>query len=402
MGEALLIKAGVAEERNPLDDVAVTAGYCTILALVKDSGGNRLPNIPINCNDGGRWYNYTTNENGMALFMTNSGSANITTYNWSVLDAYNMIDQEAPPIMNIDAPVGTKKMANFQFNLISNIEINTNKTWRYLDTKQIFAQLVGGGGGGARCCGGGGGAYNEGYIMIDRATKYNIIVGAGGAGNSLWIAGTGGTTSAFGLSAVGGTGCTGYYGSNDNLNPNYSISNKPGIGGGSGNFKGGDGGARYQNGSPSAYANSSFNYGGGGAGGGTVTNSTENIYVNARINGVWYNNLIAYYWHTPNVGNNRYLRNVIVSNVAYGRNGGANGTSTRIDTTTTFYFYLPNGTWYNNLTGGSAWSRINTIIATPSSPTGYGGGGGGGTSEYRIGTSGSSGYKGAVFTTRIE
>ena len=33
---------------------------------------------------------------------------------------------------------------------------------------------------------------------------------------------------------------------------------------------------------------------------------------------------------------------------------------------------------------------------------GSGGGGGGATSEYLIGTSGSSGYQGAVFTTRIE
>ena len=250
MGEALLIKYGGAGEHNPLDDIAVSADYCSILAVVRDSGGNKLPNIPIYCKDGGRWYNYTTNENGMSLFRCNSSSANIRTTNSSSIESYIMIDQRAPDVMNIDAVVGTKMMVNITFEKINGrIQLTgTRNNLRFMDTNEIkFMQMLGGGGASSYYAGGGGAAYNEAYnISIDRNTKYNTIAGNGGRGTGS----SGATTSAFGYSAIGGSGGSG----------------TGGIGGGSGSFKGGNGGAQYQNGGPSAYANSNFDYGGGGAG----------------------------------------------------------------------------------------------------------------------------------------
>ena len=389
------MRFGGTTDKNPLDDIPITSGYCTILTMVCDSGGNKLPNIPINCKDGSRWYNYTTNENGMSLFMINSGSANITVRNYSIVENYNMLDQEAIPTMNVDAPVNTKHMINFRYNLINNVEITNNvSSGRYLDTKQVFARLIGGGGGGAEHSGGGGGAYNEGYIMIDRSTKYNIIIGVGGQGNSLVPANTGGTTSAFGLSAIGGTGASGRY--ND-----YN----PGVGGGSGSFKGGNGGTRYQSGYPSAYANVNFNYGGGGAGAGTIVNA-EQVTINARINGKWYNRLTAYehtYGGNNDISNADIMYNLNISNSMPGVNGGASGPVTAY-IEDRFFIFLPNGARYENA-GGMTGEYIDRSVARVGTPTGYGGGGGGcinfQTLAYFFG-SGSAGYQGAVFTTRIE
>lgn len=305
MGEAILVKYGGASERNPLDDIVGSSDYCAILAHVMDSGGNGIPNIPINCNDGGRWYNYTTNENGYALFMTNSGGANIITFNWSILDRYNMIDQTAPPMMNIDAPVGVKKLANFQFTRISGtIQFTSNRSnLRFMDTKELkHVYMTGGGGGASTYCGGGGAAFNEAYnVAIDRSSKYSTIIGSYGRGEYIsggkWIqANAGGTTSGFGLSAVGGRGAT---------------DASPGVGGGSGSFKGGDGGANMSNGNPSAYANASFDYGGGGAG--------RSAYSRTRVT---YGGLDVSYSSNANNTNHQALFNWSVQVQAHGVNGG--------------------------------------------------------------------------------
>ena len=343
LGEALLIKYGGAGEHNPLDDIAISADYCSILAVVRDSGGNKLPNIPINCKDGGRWYNYTTNENGMSLFKCNSGSANIRTMNSSSIESYVMIDQKAPDVMNIDAVVGTKMMVNITFEKINGRRQISGRNFRFMDTSEVkLIQMLGGGGGSSPRCGGGGGAYNEGRnISIDRNTRYDFLNGRGGSNSS-----SGGTTTALGLSAVGGTG--------------GSLSNG-GIGGGSGSWKGGDGGGQYQNGGISAYANSSFNYGGGGAG---IPN-----FIYGQV--YWSSYPVYKYNKYDNTYNLIYGATSIITQT-YAFNGGANIEFSRMRISRNNYAYN-NGSAYVFLSSSGYFNAYNVYSDSIGD---YGSGGG--------------------------
>lgn len=268
MGEAFLIKALNFEPYDPLDDVEVVASHCSILCTIKDSGGNKLSNIPINCKDGNTWYNYTSNEGGMVLFMTNSGSANIIARNYSSIDKYNMADQDDQPLINIDAPVGTKKSVELSFNHSSSTIYGSVTNIRFMDTSVIpTVKIVGGGASGNSIKGGGGGAYNQqNNVSVDRASIYTFIIGNGGYADSSWMNNTGnsgGTTSIFNISAIGG-----------------SIN----AGGGFGTYKGGNGGEQNKNGSPPNYGSLiGIAACGGGGGGGIYTE-----YKNTRL---YYNNL---------------------------------------------------------------------------------------------------------------
>jgi hypothetical protein len=265
MGEALLVKAGTGLEKNPLDNVSTGESYHALLVKTIDSSGNILPNIPVHCNDGGNWYNYNTNENGYTLFHCNSGAANITVWNYSILDSYNIADQ-LPNTYNIDLPIGIKSFINISTIKAANAFINNNISIRILDTNSMKVEIVGGGGHGGNGAGynngntssssgvgGGGGAYNTTTFYPDRLKTYNITIGYGGYFEQTENDGsyyvnyynTGGTTSAFDISAVGGRG------------------GEDGIGIG---------------GNPSAYSNSDFNFGGGGGGGAYTLTLYTRIY----------------------------------------------------------------------------------------------------------------------------
>ena len=248
MGEAIIAR-GQTSAKNVLDDIPATAGYCTILAILKDSGGNICPNTQLKCKDGSRWYNYTTNEQGMALFKCNSGSANFTPNNFIDSNDYYAVDQ-LPVTINVDAVVDTKFIKEIKFGKVNtryNNHVSKNVVFRDTEyLKNVF--IVGGGGAGGSGSwsnsksywtggGGGGGAVNFAEnLPIVKGQVYNLYVGRGGkSGNysgtqNCAESSSGETTSAFGLSANGGGGAT---------------KSSKGIGG-YGIYKGGNGGNGYE------------------------------------------------------------------------------------------------------------------------------------------------------------
>lgn len=220
MGEAMIAR-GNTSRKNPLDDVNVVAGYCSLLVRALDSTGKPIANLPVWCKDGNRNYNYNTNAGGYCIFQCNSGAANITAQNFSILDGYSILDQ-SPVSANYDAPVGTKNIIEIKLNPINtNLTIAGTVNAKFLahDKLNRVVTIGGGASGLANRCGGGGGAFNEALnVAIDRTIIYNIFIGAGAGWNTNGAAG--GTTSAFGISSVGG--------SKD-------------VGGGNGSYRGGNG-----------------------------------------------------------------------------------------------------------------------------------------------------------------
>lgn len=215
MGEAIIAR-GQTASKNVLDDIPVSSGYCSILLQLKDSAGKPCENTKINCKDGSRWYNYTTNEAGYVLFKCNSGAANITASNR--INGYNVYDQAVLKNINYDAPVGTKILKEVKFNKISHFDRKTSGwfngyTFRVTNTIKNLI-LVGGGGGGNSSRGsdeygwGGGGGAKEFYSELSVTTNqyYNIFIGEGGNGVN---GNSGGTSTAFGYSAMGGSLTTG-------------------------------------------------------------------------------------------------------------------------------------------------------------------------------------------------
>lgn len=224
MGEAIIAR-GQTSAKNVLDDIPVSGDYCSILIQLKDSSGGPCENTKINCKDGSRWYNYTTNETGYALFKCNSGAANITANNW--INGILTFDQNSFGQVDIDAPVGTKILKEIKFKK-SNKYYQSNPGWTngwFRGINRINNIIVVGGGGsggfagttfsysgywyGYLGCGGGGGAKNfTSHIDISRNQLYNLYIGKGGDEtlSSNNNGNTGSTTIAFGLSANGGSG----------------------------------------------------------------------------------------------------------------------------------------------------------------------------------------------------
>lgn len=215
MGEAMIAR-GSTSRKNPLDDVNVVAGYCSLLVRAVDSTGKPIANLPVWCKDGTRNYNYNTNAGGYCIFQCNSGAANITAQNFSLMDKYNILDQ-SPVSANYDAPVGTKNMIEMKLKPInSNITVAGTLNAKFLAHNKLNRVVtIGGGASGLlNRCGGGGGAFNEVLnVAIDRTVVYNIFIGAGAGRNTNGA--SGGTTTAFGISSVGGSkdkgGGTGTY-----------------------------------------------------------------------------------------------------------------------------------------------------------------------------------------------
>lgn len=274
MGEAIIAR-GQTARKNVLDDIPVSGDYCSIVVLLQDSAGQPCENTKINCKDGSRWYNYTTNEAGMALFKCNSGSAKITANNW--INGVRTFDQNGFT-KNLDSPVGTKRLEEMSFTKINHFSyfpnsgnltyigngiqvINQNNPWqngqfRTIDSvKNVI--LIGGGGAGSasgnRGGGGGGGAKNYAEsISIAKNQIYNLYIGLGGVpvsmSGTIYTGTSGSTTSGFGLSANGGS---------------YSYNNDGGLGG-IGLYNGGNGG----NGGNNKTAEGNGRDGENGAGGG--------------------------------------------------------------------------------------------------------------------------------------
>lgn len=166
---------------------------------------------------------------------------------------------------------------NWRIKFLTSGVLNFSSLGNGADGIDVF--LVGGGAGsshksGSNYCGGGGGGYTttQTGIVVSEGTAYTIVVGAGGAayvGN-----GTGGTSSAFNVSANGGNTASGSH---------YANGGSGGSGGGGGAWtslvNGGGGG---HNGGSGGQGLGSEGNGAGGAGQGTTTRefgeSTGDLY----------------------------------------------------------------------------------------------------------------------------
>lgn len=302
MAECIIARGGGGSGGSNGGLPPVIVGVCQIVANVYDSDGNPMPNMLITCKDGESWYNYHTNNKGQALFVTNSGSANITAWNISVQNNFRYIDQNRPSTMNVDAPITTSKFVNFSMTRAGNLrfyETNSNiynttaiySKFRFRVTNGIGVVAVGGAGGGGggdgkegRCStGGGGGAKNAGYnVAVNKEQDYSITIGKGGRGAwTSWdysnreyiryIGSTGGSSSALGVSASGGRA--------------GSITNHEGGQGMVGNAGGGGNGANnsryYFNGNEAWLVGSN----GWGGGGGAYTSTYQD---NEGTNETWW------------------------------------------------------------------------------------------------------------------
>ena len=303
MAECIIARGGGGRSDSGGGLPPVIQGYCQVVANVYDGDGNPFPDVLVCCKDGNTWYNYHSNDKGQILFVTNSGSLNITAYNWSSENKFTWIDQIAPQTMNIDAPVTTSKYCSINFNTFKSnrtyynaVQFNNIK-FKSTNTVQIICGGAGGGGSGGykysytSAAGGGGGALNSGNITVDKNTIYPMYIGQGGSGsyNGNYKASSGGSTSCAGIVAYGGEGGWGRTPGSGSVGNAGGGGNggQPGTnryGGG-----GGWGGANYNGaagGNPSggrgawvedrvAYPPSSGSYGGGGGGG--YTSEIQNI-----------------------------------------------------------------------------------------------------------------------------
>lgn len=234
---------------------------------------------------------------------------------------------------------------------------NTSGTLTFTDGGTAEYLIVGGGGGGGRYGGGGGaGGFLTGNVTVT-ATSYNIVVGSGGSGHlgdaqSGGAGISGGNSSAFSLTAIGGGG-GGNYG-----NPTGGAGLNGGSGGGGGLSNGGavpaGGLGTLGQGNNGGSGLSSWNgdfQGGGGGGAGAVGFNGGSAGTNSAGRG--------------GVG----LQSSITGTATYyagGGGGSTGGTAT------------PGG-----LGGGG--SGLNTSGSIAADGTSNTGGGGGGTRDTTIG-----------------
>lgn len=322
MGEAIISRAGGGSGSDVV--VPITPGYHTVLVTLMSNGGRKLGNAEIRCKDGNKWFNYTTNENGQALFATNSGTlyffANSVFTNNLV-----MIDQKNIENYKYDAPVGVSSKLNLKmggisiggnifFNRIGNSTSNqyriapyfdSSSNYQFIDTSVVDVKVGGGGGGGSSgnqgvigAGGGGGEAKTVTDTPVSKETNYRGWIGKGGTGgmsndnypNSVTNAyggtirpgNTGGTSTFLGVLANGGGG--------------GSIFGVCGIAGNGGWF--GNGGGYNSNTSPRniLYPSNSNDrlYGGGGG--------IFDEYEKYRDDGDWYYNSNVNCWGSSPYG----------------------------------------------------------------------------------------------------
>lgn len=304
MAECIIARGGGGSSGTDLPPIV--PGYSSILVTVRDSEGNLLPELSVHCKDGDNWYNYHTNNKGQVLFMTNSGSANITAWNFSINGNYKWIDQ-SPVTQNIDAPASSSNLVNMNLTYKPNFTVYYMNSSIYGDcftgnykvraSNYVNISVGGAGGSGAggnnRYPGGGGGGGGlsiSNSIKLNNKLNYVFYVGAGGAQSSSVVGSSGGSSSAFGIVANGG----GYGSPGSGGRGGTGLSSIGGNGGdsersgnnGSNGYGGGGGGGYYSHnygfggvpngGSGGDYRQDGFagQCGGGGGGGGREINSS--------------------------------------------------------------------------------------------------------------------------------
>ena len=273
MAECIIARGGGRSDGGS-DLPPIVVGYCSIVVAVSDSEGTPISDLSVHCKDGDNWYNYHTNDKGQTLFVTNSGSANITAWNFSINGNYKWIDQQAVT-MNIDAPASSSNRVNISLSYLNTFQetgMSSNiysgcytGNYKFRASNRVNA-FIGGAGGGSGVVSGGGGVYSGGggsggayianNIEISKDQNYSFYIGSGGSGGwasydghttTYFNGNTGGSTTAFGFTATGGGG--------------GSTTGSGGVGG-TGTITGAAGGGTNTNG----YNSTISNFGGGGAG----------------------------------------------------------------------------------------------------------------------------------------
>ena len=310
MAECIIARGGGRSDGGS-SGPPIIADKHTILVTVTDSNNQVINDLSVHCKDGDNWYNYHTNDKGQVLFVTNSGAANITAFNYSLNGNWQIIDQGTTTV-DIEAPVGLSTIKNINLPFIASQNYTSMSgtigtaalftgNCRVLVASHANLFLGGAGGGGSASYyakdssdiygsgGGGGGITIANNIEMNRNSMYKLFVGTGGAGTG-YTGGTGGTTSGFGYTAIGGRG----------------GSNRTGGAEGTGTYGGGNGAGWSNAGSASKYSN-------WGGGGGSGYAGYHNGYSPGGGNGgEW----------TEQIGGDYYQR---ATNGFPGRNGGGGG-----------------------------------------------------------------------------
>lgn len=220
MSEAFIVRRCITEE--------IQSGTAMLLLSLKYSTGEAASNISVSCDDGGTFYNYTTNSNGQILYPSiNSGLANLNIrpiYSNGIMIA----DQISDGWYNVEVPYKKITKLDVSFKQGSNI---VNGNYVFINSTNVSLDIAGGQGGkggeytnydaGYSWDGGCGGKAESKYIKNIAILKnkiYQAIVGkAGNIGSrgyyyssaSYSPAGygsSGGTSSFLGYSATGGGG----------------------------------------------------------------------------------------------------------------------------------------------------------------------------------------------------
>lgn len=268
MGEAIMSRSfGVDIRIQP--PVAV-ADYCSLLMVLRDPNGRPLKNWPVNCKDGESTYNYTTNDEGQALFMCNSGAANFSIPN-SIGDGITYLDI-LPTTLDVDAPVATSNILNVRMDQpVSGSKVRYNSAGAYnffLFNKTNVDLFIGAGGGGGGSVGGGAGGECAFYenITLSNYQNHAAYIGSGGSGISITGDSTNNTLTY--NTTSGGSGGTTYIDNYSVIGGNGGNNSRGGISPNSGWF----GNGWYSSfGSNKTKINSNVsNYGGGGGYGGAT------------------------------------------------------------------------------------------------------------------------------------
>lgn len=190
MAECIIARGGGRSDGGS-DLPPIVVGYCSIVVAVSDSEGTPISDLSVHCKDGDNWYNYHTNDKGQTLFVTNSGSANITAWNFSINGNYKWIDQQAVT-MNIDAPASSSNRVNISLSYLNTFQetgMSSNiysgcytGNYKFRASNRVNA-FIGGAGGGSGPVYGDGGVYSGGggsgglYILqiILRFQRIKII-----------------------------------------------------------------------------------------------------------------------------------------------------------------------------------------------------------------------------------
>ena len=125
MAECIIARGGGTPNQDI--NIPVISDRSSVVVTVTDNDGVPISDLSVHCKDGDSWYNYHTNNKGQVLFMTNSGSANITAWNFSINGKYKWIDMKEVN-KNLDTPIGSIIQNNISLPWYNNFRATATTT----------------------------------------------------------------------------------------------------------------------------------------------------------------------------------------------------------------------------------------------------------------------------------